>query len=194
MCSTSGSTAPTKTSPLRSGKCRAGSEPMPHSTNESRRVSAPLLHVARASELDAWTATPDGWLALLIVLDQFSRNIRRGTPLAFAADPQARALALAGIERGDDQRLTPVARLFCYLPLEHAEDAALQQRSVALFTAMFDGASEADRDLFAKALDFAQRHAQVIERFRRFPHRNAILGRSNTAAEVEYLPQQGAGF
>lgn len=152
------------------------------------------VDAARAGALDHWVATPDGWLALIIVLDQFSRNMHRGTPQAFAADSQARALALAGIERGDDQRVAPVARLFCYLPLEHAEDAVLQHRSVALFTAMHDGASDADRDLFAKMLDFAQQHARVIERFGRFPHRNAILGRTNTAAEAEYLAQPDAGF
>lgn len=152
------------------------------------------LQAARGGDLDAWAATPRGWLALLIVLDQFSRNIHRGTPQAFAADPHALALALAGIERGDDQRIAPVPRMFCYLPLEHAEDNALQRRSVALFAAMRDAASEDDRDLFARTLDFAQRHADVIERFGRFPHRNAILGRTHSAEEAEYLAQPGAGF
>lgn len=152
------------------------------------------LNAARAAELDAWATTPRGWLALLIVLDQFSRNIHRGTPQAFAADPQARALALAGIERGDDQRIEPVSRMFCYLPLEHAEDRQLQERSVALFAALHEGAADADKALLATTLDYARKHAAVVERFGRFPHRNHILGRTNSRDEAEYLAQPGAGF
>ncbi|HMT65110.1 MAG TPA: DUF924 family protein, partial [Ottowia sp.] len=90
---------------------------------------------ARAGRLGHWADSADGWLALILVLDQFTRNAFRGQPDSFAGDAQALALALAGIERGHDQALPPMARLFCYLPLEHAEDLALQQRSVALFAA-----------------------------------------------------------
>ncbi|MDN5925056.1 MAG: DUF924 domain-containing protein [Xanthomonadales bacterium] len=162
--------------------------------SEIERRFGTTLMAARGGQRDHWTATPRGWLALLIVLDQFSRNIHRGTAQAFAADAQARAIALAGIERGDDQLVAPLARLFCYLPLEHAEDLSLQHRSVALFTALHADADDAQRALLATTLDYAHQHAQVIERFGRFPHRNRILGRVDTPEELLYLAQPGAGF
>ncbi|MFC5743097.1 DUF924 family protein [Dyella tabacisoli] len=146
------------------------------------------LEAAHAGALDDWARTPQGWLALLILLDQFSRNCHRNDPRAFAADSHAQALAMAGIERGDDVALEPHQRMFAYLPLEHAEDMHLQRRSVALFTALSEQAG------FENLLDYAQRHYDVIARFGRFPHRNAVLGRIHTPAESEYLAQPGAGF
>lgn len=154
----------------------------------------PTLAAARAGRLDAWAAQADGWLALLVVLDQFGRNVFRDTPEAFAADPQAVRLALEGLERGLDQDLPPMARIFCYLPLEHAEDLALQARSVALFRALCAAPQAQPADFFANTLDYALKHQDVIERFGRFPHRNPILGRSSTEAERDYLAQPGAGF
>lgn len=152
------------------------------------------IDAAMAGRLDAWAASPRGWLALLIVLDQFPRNIHRGSALAFAGDAHARALAMAGLARGDDQALRPVERLFCYLPLEHAEEPALQARCVELFTALRDAAPAAQRQRFEDFLDYARRHRDVIHRFGRFPHRNAALGRASTDAERDYLAQPGAGF
>jgi uncharacterized protein (DUF924 family) len=149
---------------------------------------------ARTGELDAWATTPRGWLALLIVLDQFPRNIFRGTPQAFRADAKACSLALAGIDRGDDQRLSPVERVFAYLPLEHAENLALQDRSVQLFETLRDHATQAVADTFALFHDYAIRHRAVIARFGRFPHRNDILGRISSEAELAYLSEPGSGF
>jgi uncharacterized protein (DUF924 family) len=154
----------------------------------------PALEAALAGQLHGWADTADGRLALLLVLDQFTRNAFRGQPRSFAGDPQALALALQGIERGHDQQVPPMARIFCYLPLEHAEDAALQARSVALFDALAYDAQAQPAEFFAGTLDFARRHQAVVERFGRFPHRNAVLGRASTADEVHYLAQPGAGF
>ncbi len=149
---------------------------------------------ARDGALDHWAQDAEGRLALLIVLDQFTRNVFRDTPDSFASDPKALALALEGIERGHDRAVPPMARIFCYLPLEHAEDAALQARAVALMQALRDDPQAEPKAFFDNTLDFARRHQAVIERFGRFPHRNAILGRASTAEEQAYLAQPGAGF
>jgi uncharacterized protein (DUF924 family) len=152
--------------------------------------------VARAAEgrLDEWATSPRRWLALLILLDQFPRNIFRGTARAFQADRKARSVALAGIQRGDDARLSPVERVFAYLPLEHAEDLATQERSVALFTSLRDEAPAEVADMFDMFLDYAVKHRDVIARFGRFPHRNTILGRVSTDEERAYLETPGSGF
>lgn len=147
------------------------------------------LETARAGALDAWTTTPRGTLALVIVLDQFSRNIHRGTPDAFAADPRACALAATAVARGDDRHLGPLERTFLYLPFEHAETLADQDMSVRLFETLRGTYDNADR-----AIDYAERHRDVIGRFGRFPHRNAILGRDSTVEELAYLAEPGSGF
>ncbi|WP_266180615.1 DUF924 family protein [Dyella humicola] len=153
-----------------------------------------VLEAAARGELDHWTATPGGWLALLIVLDQFSRNIHRSDARAWAADAKAQAMALAGIARGDDLRLSPLQRLFAYLPLEHAEDSALQQRSVDLFGQLLAQSPASEQVRYEDFLDYARRHRDVIDRFGRFPHRNAALGRTSTPEEREYLTRPGSGF
>lgn len=152
------------------------------------------IAAARAGRLDGWAESAEGRLALLIVLDQFTRNAFRGQPESFAGDAQALALAQAGIARGHDQAVPPLARIFCYLPLEHAEDAAQQARSVALFEALCAAPGAEPRAFFDGTLDYAHKHQDVIARFGRFPHRNAILGRASTAQEQAYLAQPGAGF
>jgi uncharacterized protein (DUF924 family) len=150
-----------------------------------------LVEAALHGELDGWavadTNPPRGALALILVLDQFTRNVFRDTPRAFAGDPQALALAQTLADRGDDRALTPHERWFAYLPFEHAESLALQQRSVSLF-------EQLARDGLAEPLDWAIRHRDVVARFGRFPHRNAILGRASTAEEAEFLTQPGARF
>lgn len=161
---------------------------------ELRRRFGPTLEAALAGRLDGWAATAEGRLALLLVLDQFTRNAFRGQPRSFAGDAQALALAVQGIERGHDQQVPPMARIFCYLPLEHAEDAALQARSVALFDALACDPQAQPAAFFAGTLDYAHKHQDVVARFGRFPHRNAILGRASTAEEQDYLAQPGAGF
>ncbi len=155
---------------------------------------AQTLHSAAAGDLDGWAETPLGRLALIIVLDQLPRNIYRDTPQAFAFDPLARAQCQTGLGRRDDAALTALCRVFFYLPLEHAEDLTLQARSVALFRALAADVGEEDKALFNGFVDYAQRHALVIERFGRFPHRNLILGRESSAQELEFLTQPGSSF
>ncbi len=134
---------------------------------------------------------PRGRLARIIVLDQFTRNARRGTPGAFEGDTLALLAAGKLVEEGGDRQLDPVQRMFAYLPFEHAEDARMQERAVELFTELSREHPGPDT---ASALDYAHRHRGVIARFGRFPHRNPILGRASTPEEQEYLSQPGAGF
>lgn len=155
---------------------------------------AGVLDAAARGALDHWADTPAGWLALLIVLDQFSRNIHRNDPHAWAQDAKARELALAGIGRGQDERLTSLQRVFAYLPLEHAEDPELQRQSVALFRRLLEQAVPDMRERFESYLDYAQRHREIIARFGRFPHRNAVLGRPSTPDELAWLALPGSGF
>lgn len=158
-----------------------------------QRFGATLV-AALAGKLDDWAGDAEGRLALIVVLDQFTRNAFRGQAASFAGDLQARALALEGLECGDDQRLPPMARPFLYLPIEHSEDLALQRRSVQLFDALAAQAEgEAGQSLVRNA-EYAHQHLAVIRRFGRFPHRNAILGRDSTPEELDYLAQPGAGF
>lgn len=133
---------------------------------------------------DGLLDTPEGALALTILLDQFPRNIYRGTPRAFTFDPQALAAARRALEAGHDQAVAPFQRTFLYLPFEHSESLADQERSVALFTALGD----------ENALDYAIRHRDIIVRFGRFPHRNAILERESTPEETTFLDQPNSSF
>lgn len=143
---------------------------------------------AAAGALDAWSSRPLAALALAVVLDQFPRNMFRGTPRAFAADARALALARDAVGRGFDEVLLPVQRWFVYLPFEHAEDLAMQRESLRLFERLATDAAGAG------TLTYAMRHYAVIERFGRFPHRNAILGRASTPAELAFLAQPGSSF
>ena len=147
------------------------------------------VEAAIAGQRDDWAASPQGALALFILLDQFPRNLFRNTARAFAGDAAALALAGRFIEQGWDRKLLPVQRVFAYLPFEHSESLADQERSIALFSAL-----AAEHTETAANLDYAHRHRDVIVRFGRFPHRNAALGRASTAAETDYLAQPGNGF
>ena len=165
--------------------------------DDIRKRFGTLIGEARAGELDAWTHTPLGRLALVLVLDQFSRNAFRGLSASFASDAQALALAEQGLANGHADALPLVARAFMALPLEHAEDLARQERTVQLmtdWTAQAASAVPGVQQLLAGMLDFAHQHHDVIARFGRFPHRNAILGRASTAEEQVYLAKPGAGF
>jgi uncharacterized protein (DUF924 family) len=148
-----------------------------------------LVDQALAGGLAAWAHQPNDALAQLIVLDQFTRNIFRDTPRAFAGDALALATARAMVARGDDAALPPLRRVFAYLPFEHAEDRAMQHESLRLFVAL----TAADASL-SDFENYARRHAEVIERFGRFPHRNAIVGRESTVEEVQFLQQPGSRF
>lgn len=157
-----------------------------------RRIAqqfASIVEAALAGQLREWDAQPHSCLARVIVLDQFTRNIYRDTPRAFAGDALALAAAGAMIERGDTASLLPVQRGFVYLPFEHAEDLVAQERGVALFTVL-----AAQDTSMQGMLDYAIRHRDVIRRFGRFPHRNAVLGRPSTADELGFLSQPGSGF
>ncbi len=143
--------------------------------------------------LAAWEASPAGALALVVLLDQFSRNIHRGSALTYAADPAALSLAERMVARGDDRRVAWLARSFVYLPFEHAESLAAQDRAVELFTALAAEAPAHLTALGANLLDYAHKHRAVVARFGRFPHRNADLGRESTAEERGFL-EGGRGF
>lgn len=144
------------------------------------RFMATHLAAARR-ELDHWSETPFGSLALLILLDQFPRNVWRGTGHAFATDPLARHFAIQALDAGQDRLVENDLRRFFYLPLQHAEDMALQDRQVALFRSMVRAPN--DR--------WAEHHHGVVARFGRFPHRNRALGRETTPEEQAFLDQDG---
>ncbi|MCF5842980.1 DUF924 family protein [Aeromonas veronii] len=154
-----------------------------------------LAQAAAKGSLAHWADLPSGRLALILLLDQLPRNIHRGTPAAFAQDPLARDLCLKGLSIGADKSLSPLERVFFYLPLEHAESREQQARSVALFEALAaEQAGTPAQATFAGFADFARRHQVIIERFGRFPHRNDILGRTSTPEEAAFLQQPGSGF
>ncbi len=150
---------------------------------EIRRRFLATWEFAARGELERWQATPLASLALIIVLDQFPRNMFRGTARAFSSDSLALAAARSMTEREFDLLLSLVERGFAYLPFEHAEDLAAQRRSLALSRA---------RD--PEHIGYARRHYEIIARFGRFPHRNAMLGRESTPEEIEFLKQPGSSF
>ena len=152
-----------------------------------RRFGA-LVAAALRGGLDHWQASPQQELARIIVLDQFTRNIYRGTAAMFAGDALALAAAVAMVDGARDQELLPVQRAFCYLPFEHSESLADQDRAVALFESLRDDPNAGGM------LEWALRHREVIQRFGRFPHRNELLGRVSSAAEIEFLTQPGSSF
>jgi len=149
---------------------------------------------AAAGTLDHWTGSPRGRLAVILLLDQMPRVIHRGTPLAFAQDGKARDTASRGLASGADRLLRPIERVFFYLPFEHSEDRADQRRSVELFRDMAAEVPDDWKKSFDFYHDFAIRHREIVDRFGRFPHRNAILGRESTPEELEFLKEPGSGF
>lgn len=153
-----------------------------HAFDEAIRLKfEPVHHRAARGEYDHWVQTPEGALALLILLDQFPRNLYRGSAHAFATDPKARAIATAAVEAGFDRMAEPELRQFFYLPFEHSEDLTDQDFGLAL-------AAEAGDPELVKG---AGLHREVIARFGRFPHRNAVLGRTTTTEEQEFLDEGG---
>jgi uncharacterized protein (DUF924 family) len=148
---------------------------------------ADALRAARQGALDHWANSPRGALALIILLDQFSRNLHRGSPEAFAADPHARILARRAVTQRFDRQLEWLERIFIYLPFEHSEELADQDEGVRLFENLRIALGD-------QAAEHAYRHRDVIRRYGRFPHRNLVLGRESTAEELAYLAQRGASF
>jgi uncharacterized protein (DUF924 family) len=155
---------------------------------EIRRRYSDLHAAAARRELESWRASAEPMLALVIVLDQFSRNLYRGDACAFAQDALALECAKEAIGRGDDFALLPVQRQFLYMPLEHSEELSDQETCVELMRSL--DAFEETRGIS----EWAVRHRDIIRRFGRFPHRNAALGRESTPEEIEFLKQPGSGF
>ena len=156
------------------------------------RIRATFLDTweqARSGALGHWSQSPEGRVARVIVLDQFSRNLNRGSPLSWTQDPMALKETLAALDAGEDKLLPLYGRLFLYMPLEHAEDMAMQERSLACFKAM--NAEFGGQD---HLVDYAEQHASIIQRFGRFPHRNAVIGRESTPEELAFLQGPNSSF
>jgi len=166
----------------------------PAQDDEARQRFGELSDQAADGRLQAWADSAQGWLALVLLLDQLPRMIHRGTPRAFAGDARAQQLVGDGLAQGWDASLAPIERVFIYLVLEHAEDLDSQELAVRKFAELRDSAETEDRQPFQGFLDFAERHRDVIARFARFPHRNLILGRASSEAERVFLSQPGSGF
>lgn len=166
----------------------------PEQDDEARQRFGGLCDQALEGGLQQWADSAQGWLALILLLDQLPRMIHRGTPQAFAGDARAQQLVSDGLARDWDQSLAPIERVFIYLVLEHAENLDSQDLAVAGLAGLRDGAEAEDRQPFDEFLDFAERHRDVIARFGRFPHRNAILGRASSEVERAFLAQPGSGF
>ena len=147
-----------------------------------------VIENAAEGSLDMMAESPEGAVALVVILDQFPRNVFRGDARAFAHDGKALTIARRAVERGFDAEVIPAMRKFLYLPFEHSEKMEDQERAVALFQAMAE--DEGDTD----GLDWAHKHLEIIKRFGRFPHRNAVLGRPSTAEEERFLTQPGSSF
>jgi uncharacterized protein (DUF924 family) len=154
--------------------------------SEIRTRFGAAIETALAGGFRDWSSSR-GTLARILLLDQFTRNSFRDTPRAFAGDALALSLAEDAVTRGDDRPRVTVERWFMYMPFQHAESIAAQERSLELFRRLHD-------DGLASPLSFAEKHAAVIRRFGRFPHRNAILGRASTAEEIAFLSMQGSRF
>jgi len=162
--------------------------------DEIRRRFEAAAGDAAAGKLDDWATTPRACLALILLTDQFPRSMYRDSPKAFANDAKALGWCVDGLEQRLDLHLRPIERVFFYLPLEHAESLALQARSVRCFEELSAAVPQMQQNTFGEYLDFARRHRDVIARFGRFPHRNKILGRESTPAELAFLAQPGSSF
>jgi uncharacterized protein (DUF924 family) len=161
---------------------------------EIRERFSALRAQAVSGALQDWTGTPHGRLALIILVDQFSRNIYRDNRRAYADDARARAWCQEGLARSDDLTLRIIERVFFYLPLEHSENIDDQEHAVKLFEALAGGAAPAHRKRLADFAGYARRHRDIVARFGRFPHRNAALGRESTPEERVFLTQPGSSF
>lgn len=145
---------------------------------------------ASAGRLDHWAGTPRGRLALILLLDQFRRNVYRGTADAFAKDDAALKLCLEGAMAGLDRGLSAIERVFFYMPLQHAESRKIQAKAVELYNKLAEAVSPTYRETFSTIAQFAELHRDIIEQFGRFPHRNRVLGRANTPEEEEFLADE----
>jgi uncharacterized protein (DUF924 family) len=152
------------------------------------------LKAAANGAREEWKNNPLGRLAFIILLDQFSRNIYRGTPRMFSQDSLSLQAALEGIDKGEDQALHPIQCTFFYLPLEHSEDLEIQKKSLEMFPRLVRQANEKWKRSLKINYEYAIKHHDIIARFGRFPHRNALLGRMSTPEEIEFLKEPGSSF
>jgi uncharacterized protein (DUF924 family) len=157
------------------------------------RFDAELARAARG-ELGEWCGTPRGTLALIVLCDQLARNMHRGTARAFATDPLALHTTLFGLARGDDRELAIPERLFFLMPLMHSESLAIHDRAVREFEAVVAASGEGHRGWAQYSLEYEHKHRVIIERWGRYPHRNALLGRASSAEELAFLEQPGSSF
>ena len=155
--------------------------------HEIQREYADDVAAASEGRLDHWAHSPRGRLALIILLDQFRRNIYRGTAKAFSHDKMALKLCVEGAMAKKDEGLSPIEKVFFYMPLQHSESRKVQAKSVALYQRLAEAVTLTYRETFETIAQFAELHADVIDTFGRFPHRNVLLGRENTPEETEYL-------
>ena len=159
-----------------------------------RTEFGPLVEKASKGLLDAWTATPQGRLALILLLDQFRRSIYRGTPKAFSRDPHALKICVEGAATGAYKSLTPFQQAFYFMPLQHAESLKIQERSIRIYEGLVSGVSDTQKATFATFAQFAELHHDIVKSFGRFPHRNKTLGRPNTPEEAEFLGAGASAF
>lgn len=154
----------------------------------------PAIRAAEAGELDAWTESPRGLLAVIVLLDQFTRNTRRGRADMYAADDRAQALVRKALARGDESSLRGYERYFLYMPLMHSESLADQNQCVELFRTLAEDGEPGVQESARSGVDYAIKHRDIVARFGRFPHRNEILGRESSDEEREFLTQPGSSF
>ncbi len=152
------------------------------------------VEAASDGKLDHWAVDPYGRLALIILIDQFRRNIYRNSAEAFAKDKLALRLCVEGAMEKKDKDLTPIQRVFFYMPLQHAESSKVQAKSVELYDRLAETVSATDRETFLTVAQFAELHKDIVDQFGRFPHRNKLLNRENTAEEAEYLTGDSPDF
>lgn len=165
-----------------------------HVDDEIRKRFEATLQAEHQGERASWGKNPRGQLARIIVLDQFPRNMYRGAARAFAFDERALGLAGVALGQGMDKALRLVERVFMYMPFEHSEDSNDQQTSETLFTALVAAAPDSQKSVFRDFLEYAVRHKAIIDRFGRFPHRNALLGRKSTPEELTFLNGADSSF
>jgi uncharacterized protein (DUF924 family) len=161
---------------------------------EARERFGDQVEHALAGGLTEWAQRPEGWLALVLLLDQLPRMIFRDSPKSYAGDLRAQALVAQGIAADFDRQLRPIQRVFIYLVFEHCENLAVQSEGVSRYIDLIAQLPESDRALFGDYLNYAEQHRNVIAQFGRFPHRNAVLGRESTAEELAFLSTPGSRF
>jgi len=161
---------------------------------EIKETFANDIELACEGKLNHWAAKPEGRLALILLIDQFRRNIFRNTAEAFSKDKLALRLCVEGAMEKKDKSLTPIQRVFFYMPLQHAESAKVQAKAVALYNRLAESVSPTMRETFLTCAQFAELHKDIIDQFGRFPHRNKLLGRANTREEEEFLAGDSPDF